>query len=158
MSCPHVAGVAALLKSLKPELKGRQLRELIETTARDLGDEGFDIYYGHGLVDAMAAAKKLMGTSDSDLVDGGNNGDSDGFGGDGRPEGDDRFDNQSARVTVAINFDYYASDTHFEVLDMDRNIVGSGTRFHDALNNATMDFELPSGCYWFGIRDVYGDG
>ncbi len=53
MATPHVAGVGALLMS-----RGRTAWEswtLITGTARDLGAVGFDVAYGHGRVDALAA-------------------------------------------------------------------------------------------------------
>ena len=55
MSTPHVAGVAALIKSRYPEVSNEELRERMRNTAKDLGEEGKDDYYGHGLVDAYAA-------------------------------------------------------------------------------------------------------
>lgn len=57
MSAPHVAGVAALLWSLDPNLTRTQLRELLQLSAHDEGDAGFDKVYGFGLVDALAAAR-----------------------------------------------------------------------------------------------------
>lgn len=54
-ACPQVAGIAALMISKNRELTEKQIREIIQNTARDLGDKGFDIKYGHGLVDATAA-------------------------------------------------------------------------------------------------------
>lgn len=54
MATPHVAGVAALLVSQGVSSPER-VRQLLRTTARDLGDPGFDNYFGYGLVDAYAA-------------------------------------------------------------------------------------------------------
>ncbi len=49
----HVAGVAGLLAAQgRP---AREVRDRIESTARDLGPAGKDRFYGHGLVDAAAA-------------------------------------------------------------------------------------------------------
>jgi serine protease len=61
MSCPHVAGVAALLISnVAPRTPTvAQLRNAIERTATDLGDTGWDQYFGWGLVDAQAALARL---------------------------------------------------------------------------------------------------
>lgn len=56
-SGPHVAGVAALVLSVHPELNSWQVKQIIESTCRDLGDEGWDAQYGHGLLDAAAAAR-----------------------------------------------------------------------------------------------------
>lgn len=56
MATPHLAGVAALLLSINPELTVAQLDSLIETTSIDLGTAGKDNSYGAGRVDAYQAA------------------------------------------------------------------------------------------------------
>ena len=50
MSCPHVSGLAALVKSRFPAYNARQLRERIEKSADDLGSRGFDPSFGHGRI------------------------------------------------------------------------------------------------------------
>jgi len=55
IATPHVAGVAALLKSKHAKLSNEEIREILRTTAEDLGAKGKDDYYGYGLVDAYAA-------------------------------------------------------------------------------------------------------
>jgi serine protease len=55
MSSPHVAGVAALVKSLHPEYGPDEIRQVLQETAEDLGDPGWDEKYGYGLIDANAA-------------------------------------------------------------------------------------------------------
>ena len=62
MSTPHVAGVAALLKSKHAELSNEEIREMLRTTAKDLGEEGKDDYYGYGMVDAYAALGIIFDT------------------------------------------------------------------------------------------------
>ncbi|MCC5893958.1 MAG: S8 family peptidase [Alkalibacterium sp.] len=47
---PHVAGIAALLMQKYPNESGRQIRARMTQKARDLGEEGHDPLYGHGLV------------------------------------------------------------------------------------------------------------
>ena len=54
-ACPQVAGVAALMLSANPNLTASQVREILRSTAKDLGAPGFDTTYGYGLVDAYAA-------------------------------------------------------------------------------------------------------
>lgn len=54
-SCPQVAGVAALVLSVNPSLTESLVRNLMYTTARDLGTTGWDSTYGYGLVNAYAA-------------------------------------------------------------------------------------------------------
>ncbi|MDW7731822.1 MAG: S8 family serine peptidase [Methanolobus sp.] len=55
MAAPHVSGVVALLLSADSTLDPAEVREILDSTATDLGDEGKDIYYGNGLVNASAA-------------------------------------------------------------------------------------------------------
>jgi serine protease len=60
MAAPHVAGVAALLiasKRLGSRPSPAAVEHRIEQTARDLGPPGFDVRYGHGLIDAAAALR-----------------------------------------------------------------------------------------------------
>ncbi len=49
-AAPCVAGAAALLKQLQPELTTAAMRELLAERAVDLGDAGYDTAYGHGFV------------------------------------------------------------------------------------------------------------
>lgn len=49
-STPHVVGIAALLMQKYPNESAAQIRARMQQKALDLGDEGFDIFYGHGLV------------------------------------------------------------------------------------------------------------
>jgi serine protease len=58
MASPHVAGVAALIRSLHPTYTPDQVRQAILTSAQDLGPPGWDPQYGWGLVDAYAALSK----------------------------------------------------------------------------------------------------
>jgi subtilisin family serine protease len=56
MAAPHVAGCAALLKSLDPSLTIDQIENVLMSTAVDLGSPGADDDYGHGRIDCRAAA------------------------------------------------------------------------------------------------------
>lgn len=56
MACPHVAGVAALVKAIHPEYGPDDIRQVLQDTAEDLGAPGWDERYGYGLIDAYAAA------------------------------------------------------------------------------------------------------
>jgi thermitase len=58
MACPHVAGVAALAWSLHPSKTRDWLRLWLRSTADDLGDPGFDQYYGYGRIDARNAVEQ----------------------------------------------------------------------------------------------------
>ena len=51
----HVSGLAALIWSVNPSLTHDQVEEIIESTAVDLGEPGWDEYFGWGRIDAAAA-------------------------------------------------------------------------------------------------------
>ncbi|OGF86003.1 hypothetical protein A2Z63_02455 [Candidatus Giovannonibacteria bacterium RIFCSPLOWO2_02_44_8] len=55
MASPHVAGVAALVWAINPDLNNTDVRQILRDTAEDLGDPGKDNKYGWGLVSAVAA-------------------------------------------------------------------------------------------------------
>jgi Subtilase family len=52
---PHVAGVAALVWSIYPNLTNVEIRNALLSSAEDLGNPGYDIDYGYGLVRADLA-------------------------------------------------------------------------------------------------------
>lgn len=69
MATPHVAGVAALILEKNSNLTPAQVREILRSTAVDLGSSGFDWAYGYGRVDAYAAylaADQGSGNDDGD--------------------------------------------------------------------------------------------
>jgi hypothetical protein len=55
MASPMVAGTAALILSKNPKLTPYQIQYILTKTAKDLGEKGYDLKYGHGLVDPVAA-------------------------------------------------------------------------------------------------------
>jgi subtilisin family serine protease len=55
MASPMVAGAASLLLTKYPKLTPFQVEYILEHTAEDLGDKGFDIKYGNGLINPLAA-------------------------------------------------------------------------------------------------------
>jgi subtilisin family serine protease len=59
MSAPHVAGTAALVWAQHPDWSNVEVRSRLDNTAEDLGDPGWDRWYGYGLVDAYEAAPPL---------------------------------------------------------------------------------------------------
>ncbi|MEO8035375.1 MAG: S8 family serine peptidase [Acidobacteriota bacterium] len=59
MATPHAAGVAALVWSVAPSASVSAVRQALLNTAKDLGNSGVDDAYGHGLIDAIDAAKLL---------------------------------------------------------------------------------------------------
>ncbi|WP_300366968.1 S8 family serine peptidase, partial [Hydrogenimonas sp.] len=63
-AAPHVAGVAALLLSINPDLTPEEVRTILHRTARDLNVSGRDDETGYGLVDAFAAVSSNMFMTD----------------------------------------------------------------------------------------------
>lgn len=63
-ACPLVAGICALILSVKPELTYTEVRTLVQDTARQIGAKsdydasGHSIHFGHGCIDALAAVSK----------------------------------------------------------------------------------------------------
>lgn len=62
-----VAGCAALVLQADPALDRDDVRDILSSTARDLGRSGRDIYYGYGLVDVAAAVKKARDQRSTNL-------------------------------------------------------------------------------------------
>ncbi len=56
-SAPIVAGVAALIRSISPNMSVADVTKYIDFTATDLGSGGFDKSYGFGLLNAAAAVQ-----------------------------------------------------------------------------------------------------
>ncbi len=55
MAVPHVAGLAALLLSVRPDLSVADLRAIIQGSAADLGTPGIDPFFGAGRINAGTA-------------------------------------------------------------------------------------------------------
>ncbi len=72
MATPHVAGVIGLM--LTRGIGPNEVREILHRTSIDLGEEGFDEEYGHGLVNAYWAVhdvqkiKILVGNRDGEII------------------------------------------------------------------------------------------
>ncbi|WP_028549243.1 S8 family peptidase [Paenibacillus sp. UNC451MF] len=61
MASPHVTALAALIRSVNPELKNTEVMQIMRDTAQDIGPKGKDSYFGSGLIDVVAALKKAQG-------------------------------------------------------------------------------------------------
>lgn len=63
-------------------------------------------------------------------------------------------------VTVKVVLDYYGSETSWEVVNQNYNIVANGGPYQDNQAGAvkTKNLCLPEGCYTLYIDDEYGDG
>ncbi|RSD26054.1 S8 family peptidase [Mesobacillus subterraneus] len=58
MAAPHVAGLAALIKSANPDLDNKEVIRIIKSSAIDLGRRGKDTDYGNGLIDVNFALQE----------------------------------------------------------------------------------------------------
>lgn len=56
-SAPYVAGLAALLKQMNPAMNAAEFQEILIATSRDLGEPGYDIAAGNGLIQIPEALK-----------------------------------------------------------------------------------------------------
>ncbi len=59
MASPHVAGATALLLALAPNTTPLQMSEALRNSAFDLGDPGYDVQFGAGLIDVDKATMIL---------------------------------------------------------------------------------------------------
>ncbi len=60
-STPYVTSIAALAKQIDPNITVSQFRELLYATAIDAGDEGYDHFYGAGIVNAGKLLDAMLG-------------------------------------------------------------------------------------------------
>lgn len=64
-ACPLVAGICALILSIKPELKSEEVKNVLKSTSRKVGDinsydsSGHSVYHGFGCVNAAAAVQSI---------------------------------------------------------------------------------------------------
>lgn len=59
MSSPFVAGAAALIKSIQPNLSPDEVKARILTSTDDLGTQGYDTFFGHGLLNVKKALENI---------------------------------------------------------------------------------------------------
>lgn len=61
-------------------------------------------------------------------------------------------------IHLAFIFDGYASETTWEIVDDEDNVVASGGPYTDGLATESLDICLEDGTYTFTVEDEYGDG
>lgn len=71
MAAPHVSGIAALLRQACPDCDYMTIKDAIMSTAIDdgYGEDGEDLVFGHGFVDAVAAAASIINIGDPSCTD-----------------------------------------------------------------------------------------
>ncbi|WP_054711269.1 S8 family serine peptidase [Bacillus sp. JCM 19041] len=60
MASPHVAGLAALLKSTNPELTNDAIGDIILGTADQLGEGDYNAYYGYGEINVRNSLQQIL--------------------------------------------------------------------------------------------------
>lgn len=70
MAAPHVAGIAALMKSVKTDLTHTEFRShlIAGNLSQDIGDVGRDNQFGYGLIDAHKAVLESLGNTGPRLL------------------------------------------------------------------------------------------
>ena len=64
-SVPYVTAAAAAMLGLDPLLSPEDIASILAETARDAGSEGWDEYYGYGILDLGACTEKLVSAASS---------------------------------------------------------------------------------------------
>lgn len=59
-STPHVSAIAAIAKCIDPDISPSEFYDFAVNTATDLGEEGYDIYYGYGLINAEKIIDRVL--------------------------------------------------------------------------------------------------
>lgn len=133
MACPHATGVAALLKSYKPEATPSEIMDVLQVTAEDLGPQGKDDHYGYGLINAFAAMNQWTGGPPPPPAD-------------------------CIPLEVTVKTDSFGWETSWELrLSNDNRLAFVGASLPSD-ETVVLDYCIPKDCYTFQINDAYGDG
>ncbi|WP_274363274.1 S8 family peptidase [Paenibacillus thermotolerans] len=68
MASPHVAALAALIRSVNPKLKNTEVYDIMRKSAVDLGAQGKDTYYGYGQIDVARALQLASGKAPAEAA------------------------------------------------------------------------------------------
>ena len=140
MASPHVAGAVALLVSKYPDKSRSEIRQALESTAKDFGVCGPDRLFGNGLINVLDAAEYLEGT---------------------RSEAPDQSGCVNTKVTVRP--DKWGSENSYVISNPSGGVVYKNGPYP---NNRQIEWVdeinlpvLPNGqCYQFEMLDSFGDG
>ena len=128
-AAPHVSGALALLKSAAPELPMTMIRQILLTTATDIGDDGIDEEFGWGVVNVSAGIEHIEnletaeGTALRDLRQ-------------GLPSEFSHLRGRLSEVSVALKI---TDDSYYNIPLSD--IVGGGDSQKTSLGNAAKEMQ-----------------
>lgn len=176
MATPYVSAVAALIRSAEPNLTAAQIRDRLDATADDLGDNGYDTFFGNGRINAARA----LGASDPTSPSTPNNGNDDSFEDNNTHEtakaiqpgqfalvcNDDDWFTMPAPGYFAVEIDGSEGDLDLFVFEADGTLIGSSesdssSEFVEGFSNsgtifiAVSPYEGQTGAYTLFID---GDG
>ncbi|CAJ1967801.1 unnamed protein product [Cylindrotheca closterium] len=144
MATPHVSGVAALMKSYKPNATPQELFNAMINTAVNPNTNGRDDKYGHGIINAVAAMDALDGNTPDAPTSPPQN----------CPQGKINFQ-------FTLRTDDYGYETSWELKDVSNGRVVESRAEGSLGNNANDDLQVclnGNACYTLTIQDSYGDG
>ncbi len=159
-ACPVVAGVATLVLGYNPSLSAAQVKNILYSTAIDMGASGFDNEYANGRVNALAALQAAGGGGGPSCTDGIQNGQETGIdcGGPDCPSCPTGCN--GTEVTLSITLDNYPEETSWTITNSSGVVVASGGTYGSSPDGSTITESicLADGCYTFTINDSFGDG
>lgn len=161
-ACPVVAGVAALVLGYNASLTSTEVKNILYSTATDMGAGGFDNQYANGRVNALAALQAAGGGTTPTCSDGIQNGSETGVdcGGPSCPSCPPPVGCTDTEVTLSITLDNYPEETSWVLTNDAGQTVASGGTYGSQPDGSTVTevICLVDDCYTFTINDAYGDG
>jgi len=160
-ACPVVAGVATLVLGYNPNLTSTEVKNLLYSTAIDMGPSGVDNEYANGRVNALGALQAAGGGGGGPTcTDGVQNGQETGVDCGGPTCPSCPTGCNGTEVTLSITLDNYPEETSWQIAIDGGGVVASGGTYGSFPDGSTIseDICLADDCYTFTIFDTYGDG
>ncbi len=147
MATAQVTGIVALMLSVESSLGLADIRSILQKTAKDLGENGWDLNYGYGLIDAGAA---IMNLASGDYI---NNKTGDDFSG----YSDDLMFNDifgSTSIDTSIIKNYFDPDSVYDkYYNMDVDSDG-----YASISAGGMDCNDEDPSIYPGAEEIANDG
>jgi len=144
MASPHVAALAALLKSKNKNLTSSEIESIIENTTDDLGTTGYDLYFGYGAinpVNALGVPGYIVSDSVVSTII-------------GNAEEIEKWKISTAPCTIAASLNYFDDKGTLGLYleDSSGAIVSTGIKTGDAVNLSYVVNESKKGDYYFVVK------